>query len=980
MTGVMEEHQAAVEETGSAYEALQSPVEGASDLFQKAAPSMQLVTEHAQGMNESLSQVQQSFSDMNATLAEPGAAEAYSRLFESVAGESFAGSPLGNLQAFQEALASPNSFQIIDEHLDKTAQSYGQFADSLSEGNQQILHEMSTDWAQTNSLIDESGKSFVTAGKNAHEGFGAVAASAGEADQAVADFLGTTVKSAEEAGGAMKSFSIGESLSSTMSGMSDFFGGAGMGAMMAVQMVTQMTAQMAAGIYSAAAIAEGPAAHSFGTFTGQVDALGQSAQQVGGQFSESFGKQIIPTLDAMNYQMAQSSQIGGDLGGNLGGIMSGMLNWGQMIEGPALMMNPLTFNAGLAMTKAGFEGSVNQGAASLGMSEPFQGPGASSSYDVVSVVHQQTVQTHQQIQTLLEDASNPVFLQQQDQLSAAQQVYQRAQQSYDIRHPVNQQQMLQQFQEQQYDQQQNANYRSQMGQPAEKYSIGQALWEGLGGIFGGLKQTWGNIWGSQQQYDQEHGLYGSTGGCFVAGTRVLMADGSEKAIETLQVGEKVLTYDGIEQVATTILALIKPPQKRVYKLTFEDGRTLTLTDAHPLASVDGWKSLSPEATKQENPSLEVTPLHVGDVIYTVDGACTLTSILPLQGTRQVYNITVDAPHTFYANNVLVHNKMLSSDVGPQISEQVGGIQLPHIDLSGMSSQLAGAFGGISLPHLDLSGMTAGLAGAFSGISLPSIPDIGGQLSGALAGMFSGIAMPSIPDIGGMLSGALAGMFSGIAMPSIPDVGGMLSGALAGMFSGIAMPSPPDVGGMISGAMAGLFGGIMVPTAPDVGGMITGAMAGMFGGISIPTPPDLGGMINGAMSGMFNGISIPSVPHFASGVSNFSGGPAVVGEGGAPEVVGYNGGYSLFDKGAAFVNLPAGASVYPMKDLAGSSVAQFANGTGGGGFSPISLGGSGRNAMPESVNVVVHLDGQAILSAIGMPFAQTMRVQSGMRGF
>jgi hypothetical protein len=529
-------------------------------------------------------------------------------------------------------------------------------------------------------------------------------------------------------------------------------------------------------------------------------------------------------------------------------------------------------------------------------------------------------------------------------------------------------------------------------------AIGGAF-SNIGGFFGGIGQDWNNLWS---------GLFGggnmgsanfTTGGCFVAGTPVLMADGTEKPIEMIRVDEQVLAHDGTKQIHAAVIGCIMFPAKQTYKLIFSNATVLLTTDSHPIATTQGWKSISPESTKRENPGLPVTTLEAGDDIYTADGTlCRLVSI-QIDKITPVFNITVNAAHTYHANGILVHNAKAST-IGPQIgeqaSEQISGIQLPHMDLSGLSAQLGSNFSGIQLPHMDLSGLSAGLGGAFSGIPLPHL-DLSGltaglgsafsgislphlDLSGLTAGLssaFTGISLPSIPDIGSQISSQLGSMFSGITIPSIPDIGGTISGALSGMFGGISMPSIPDIGGMISGAMSGMFGGIKPPEPPDVGAMISGAMSGMFGGITVPSPPDLGSMINSAMSGMFSGISIPSVPFFASGVSGFSGGAAVVGEEGT-EVAEYNGRYALFDQGATFVNLPAGTSVYPMQDMANySSPRMLANGTGGGGFTPISIGGGGN--MPQSLNLHLQI-GDAVISQIGIPLAANMRLTAGYRGY
>jgi len=100
------------------------------------------------------------------------------------------------------------------------------------------------------------------------------------------------------------------------------------------------------------------------------------------------------------------------------------------------------------------------------------------------------------------------------------------------------------------------------------------------------------------------------------------------------------------------------------------------------------------------------------------------------------------------------------------------------------------------------------------------------------------------------------------------------------------------------------------------------------------------------------ISTFGLPGFASGVQNFqpggASGLALVGEAG-PELV----------------MLPSGSNVYPMSTGAGV----------GGGDSSLG-GGSG----PQTANITVMLDSQAIISAIGVPLSQNVRLSTGMRGF
>jgi hypothetical protein len=1022
--------QDAIQQTGTSIQELQGPLESTIPLLQNVSPPMAQIAERAQTMVTQLTPASEGFAQIGESLTQsvpllpqfaesmhPVAAslqavnEQIQQTAQAVQGISFTDEsgnmvtlPEGMKLAFNDAgnVIGPAASYIqgqlngVNETAAKTADTMNTMAGAAQ--------KTGTDLVATADGAGASTTQFNVMGTAATDASKAVK-SAGSAVQETYRGVGLDAE-------AMKSISFGEAFGNASAGLMSGLESIAM-PLMAVQMIGMAVQAVGQSIYSAAAIAEGPAAHSFGTFTGTVDALGQSAAKTGQQFSEGFGQGMLPALNEMNYEMNQGQQSAGSFGQSLGLATSTLASLWQIGTGQ---------NVG-----GGLEGLANVGAQIIGVQQPFQGPGPAQQTQIQyqqalanmpQTVRNQASQVQTQADQYLQMASDPSYLASQDQLQASQQAYQHAQATYNSQHYISPQSALMNYQEKQYDTQQMANYQQQMQNPsygpitpstftgywtpghladaligpqvgdprAIQGGIGNffgGIGSGIGGFFGGLGQDWNNLFGSGGGAPSTASM-----GCFPAGTRVLMGNGSERGIETLQIGEQVQSHDG----ATTVLALIKPPPKWVYALTFADGNTLTLTASHPVSTTQGWKSLSPNATKKENPALVVTTLHVGDRVHTADGTTCVLESIQVREVVQVYNITVDEPHTFYANNMLVHNKM-GAEVGTQVADQVGGIQLPHIDLSGMSSQLGGAFGGIQIPHLDLSGMSAGLAGNFSGIQLPhidlsgmaaglggafsgiSLPHIdlsgisaglGGAFSGislphidlsglssSLAGAFSGISLPSIPDIGSQISSQLGSVFSGISIPSIPEIGGQINSQLSSMFSGITVPSIPEIGGMINGAMSGMFGGITLPSIPDIGGMLNSAMSGIFGGITLPAIPNIGGMLSSAMSGMFSGISLPSIPFFASGVENWQeGGLAVVG-----------------DAGPELVRLPSGSSVYPMS--AGAGV--------GGGVSPISFGGSGGSA-PQSINLVVQLDSQAILSAIGLPLSQNIRLASGMRGF
>jgi hypothetical protein len=978
--------------------------------------------------------VQQSFSDLNATVAEPGATESYTKLWQSMSGESLGASPLGNFEVFQRAYNAIDAsgmydaaggMQMIDDHLDKTGQSYEGFAGSLSGKNQQLLHEMSMDWSQVGMTMDGTGETFQKAGEKAQAGFSTMTSSAGDADQAVGEFLGKTNKAMGSAGestgqwvkaanGFMvqmgdvmegpaysKPVKMGDAFGEMMGGIGNALNEVAM-PLMAAQMIGQTVQQVGQAMYDSAAIAEGPAAHSFGTFTGTVDALGQSLQRAGGHFSEGFGQALLPTLNALNSQ-AGGLDLGG-LGQFVGGVASTLTNLSLITTG----VDPL----------GGVQGLINQGASMLGLQQPFQGPAPVTQYQqymakMPQTIQDATTQTQEQANLTMEEAVSPAFLASQQQAQAAQTIYQRAQQSYNISHPVNLAKMADNAQYNLYAQQQEQNYQYQMNnQPSWAQDIGD-YWGGffatantpprplsspnaqgaannygsqyygqtgsggpygggggggggggfdIGGFFGGIGKSISDAWNAPNGGADTLGMlfspkawgFGgdttpidgptpiSAGGCFVAGTPVLMSDGTSKSIEALRVDERVLAHDGKQQIHATVIACISFPSKQTYKLTFSDGNVLTTTDSHPIATSQGWKSISPASTANENPGLPVTTLTVGDNIYTADGTlCRLISILKREITT-VYNITVDGSHTYYASNVLVHNAKQSS-VGSMTNEGVGSeqVQVSHTftaQVQWEANNLSKQFTGVA----QWAGQ--GLAKTFNGIA--------SWVGSGLANTFNGIAS--------WIGSGLANTFNGVAS--------WIGSGLANTFNGVA--------NWVGQGLSNTFNG--------VASWVGQGLANTFKGIASWAGQGLEHTFNAVASWTAQNLTPnftvnPSFSMLAEGTSNWGGGPAIVGEGGAPEVVEHNGQYSLIDR-ATLLDLPSGANVYPMKNLQSSGVTQFADGTGGN-IIPLNIGlKGGNNNAPESVNIYLQVDGQTFWSATGVSLAQSAYVASGNRSY
>ncbi|GAB7188571.1 ALF repeat-containing protein [Kitasatospora sp. Ki12] len=140
---------------------------------------------------------------------------------------------------------------------------------------------------------------------------------------------------------------------------------------------------------------------------------------------------------------------------------------------------------------------------------------------------------------------------------------------------------------------------------------------------------------------------------FPAGTIVIMADGSGRAIETVRADDRVLATDpatgstGAQPVTSTF----GHPTTRLVDIDTERGDRITSTVGHRFyVDQTGWR--------------EVSDLHVGDALIGSDGSRNRVTALHerTSATKAVYDLTVDGTHTFYVrgpqntgSGILVHN-------------------------------------------------------------------------------------------------------------------------------------------------------------------------------------------------------------------------------------------------------------------------------------------------------------------------------------
>ena len=183
-------------------------------------------------------------------------------------------------------------------------------------------------------------------------------------------------------------------------------------------------------------------------------------------------------------------------------------------------------------------------------------------------------------------------------------------------------------------------------------------------------------------WDLDHGVTGfpsahADSSCFIAGTTVLMADGSSKPIEQIRAGDRVMGIDGrinrvigIERVALGV--------RKLY--AFDDSPPF-VTAEHPFWTEDGWKSVSPGMTALENPNLDVGHLRHGDrvarwtgevpresridgnlaMVTRTDTLIRFEAIHTIQASTAaadtpLFNLLLEGDHSYFADGYAVHNK------------------------------------------------------------------------------------------------------------------------------------------------------------------------------------------------------------------------------------------------------------------------------------------------------------------------------------
>ena len=163
--------------------------------------------------------------------------------------------------------------------------------------------------------------------------------------------------------------------------------------------------------------------------------------------------------------------------------------------------------------------------------------------------------------------------------------------------------------------------------------------------------------------------------CFIAGTKVLMRDGTWKNIEDVEVGESLIgennTVNVVREFHRPTLGLQDHILPRKLSLVSINGSDFSVSADHLFKTLDGWKSPDVEISKMlhkdviQLEKMTVTQLEVGDKIINADGSTHEVHSIEFREDDpelQLYNFKLNDNRTYHVKlkgadeSYLVHNK------------------------------------------------------------------------------------------------------------------------------------------------------------------------------------------------------------------------------------------------------------------------------------------------------------------------------------
>jgi hypothetical protein len=166
---------------------------------------------------------------------------------------------------------------------------------------------------------------------------------------------------------------------------------------------------------------------------------------------------------------------------------------------------------------------------------------------------------------------------------------------------------------------------------------------------------------------------GGGGGCFIAGTQVLLGNGQWKAIEQISTQDQVLHYlenqdaVGSAAIARTLFHAIT--EQELFSFQLSNGRTLTSNDVHLIYVISlqryvsaaeiywmWFAGLPVQFLNSKGDSVEVLAIRKSVQRVAVYNLHVQTGI----PSTAYYLMSEDVGHNYFAEDVLVHNAFMKN--------------------------------------------------------------------------------------------------------------------------------------------------------------------------------------------------------------------------------------------------------------------------------------------------------------------------------
>ena len=178
-----------------------------------------------------------------------------------------------------------------------------------------------------------------------------------------------------------------------------------------------------------------------------------------------------------------------------------------------------------------------------------------------------------------------------------------------------------------------------------------------------------------EEEKNKRGYGPNPGGCFVAGTKVIMANYIEKNIEDIKINDYVFAYNEclkIFEPKKVTKSYVHYNTPFIMTLILSNSLIIKMTPGHPILTTTGWKSMDIENSLYEH-GVIAKELQINDEIIGYGNNVFIKDIIIKENVDNinVYNIEVEDLHTFIANKIVVHNRKMNAYASGGLNTRTG---------------------------------------------------------------------------------------------------------------------------------------------------------------------------------------------------------------------------------------------------------------------------------------------------------------------